>query len=220
MGLTYESVKKDALKDMFNIDKNDGEYVIALAGNPNTGKSTVFNTLTGLHQHTGNWPGKTVVNARGEFQYKDKKYILVDLPGTYSIFATSVEEAVARDFICFGKPDLTIVVVDATSLERNLNLAFQVMEITADVILCINLIDEAERKGITIDGKGLEKDLGIPVVLTSARNNIGMDNLKEEIDKKVAEKFKSLGTVKHKISKNLGTVKQNYIKYALRLKKL
>lgn len=208
MGLTYESVKKDALKDMFNIDKNDGEYVIALAGNPNTGKSTVFNTLTGLHQHTGNWPGKTVVNARGEFQYKDKKYILVDLPGTYSIFATSVEEAVARDFICFGKPDLTIVVVDATSLERNLNLAFQVMEITSDVILCINLIDEAERKGITIDGKGLEKDLGIPVVLTSARNNIGMDNLKEEIDKKVAEKFKRLGTVKH-----------NYIKYYPKIEK-
>lgn len=213
MGLTYESVKKDALKDMFNIDKNDGEYVIALAGNPNTGKSTVFNTLTGLHQHTGNWPGKTVVNARGEFQYKDKKYILVDLPGTYSIFATSVEEAVARDFICFGKPDLTIVVVDATSLERNLNLAFQVMEITSDVILCINLIDEAERKGITIDGKGLEKDLGIPVVLTSARNNIGMDNLKEEIDKKVAEKLKNLGTVKQKDSKKMGTVKHNYIKY-------
>lgn len=208
MGLTYESVKKDALKDMFNIDKNDGEYVIALAGNPNTGKSTVFNTLTGLHQHTGNWPGKTVVNARGEFQYKDKKYILVDLPGTYSIFATSVEEAIARDFICFGKPDLTIVVVDATSLERNLNLAFQVMEITSDVILCINLIDEAERKGITIDGKGLEKDLGIPVVLTSARNNIGMDNLKEEIDKKVAEKLKSLGTVKH-----------NYIKYDPKIEK-
>lgn len=213
MGLTYESVKKDALKDMFNIDKNDGEYVIALAGNPNTGKSTVFNTLTGLHQHTGNWPGKTVVNARGEFQYKDKKYILVDLPGTYSIFATSVEEAVARDFICFGKPDITIVVVDATSLERNLNLAFQVMEITSDVILCINLIDEAERKGITIDGKGLEKDLGIPVVLTSARNNIGMDNLKEEIDKKVAEKLKNLGTVKQKISGKMGTVKHNYIKY-------
>lgn len=213
MGLTYESVKKDALKDMFNIDKNDGEYVIALAGNPNTGKSTVFNTLTGLHQHTGNWPGKTVVNARGEFQYKDKKYILVDLPGTYSIFATSVEEAVARDFICFGKPDLTIVVVDATSLERNLNLAFQVMEITSNVILCINLIDEAERKGITIDGKGLEKDLGIPVVLTSARNNIGMDNLKEEIDKKVAEKLKNLGTVKQKISGKMGTVKHNYIKY-------
>lgn len=208
MGLTYESVKKDALKDMFNIDRNDGEYVIALAGNPNTGKSTVFNTLTGLHQHTGNWPGKTVVNARGEFQYKDKKYILVDLPGTYSIFATSVEEAVARDFICFGKPDLTIVVVDATSLERNLNLAFQVMEITSNMILCINLIDEAERKGITIDGKGLEKDLGIPVVLTSARNNIGMDNLKEEIDKKVAEKLKSLGTVKH-----------NYIKYDPKIEK-
>lgn len=213
MGLTYESVKKDALKDMFNIDKNDGEHVIALAGNPNTGKSTVFNTLTGLHQHTGNWPGKTVVNARGEFQYKDKKYILVDLPGTYSIFATSVEETVARDFICFGKPDITIVVVDATSLERNINLAFQVMEITSNVILCINLIDEAERKGITIDGKGLEKDLGIPVVLTSARNNIGMDNLKEEIDKKVAEKLKNLGTVKQKISGKMGTVKHNYIKY-------
>lgn len=210
MGLTYESVKKDALKDMFNIDKNDGEYVIALAGNPNTGKSTVFNTLTGLHQHTGNWPGKTVVNARGEFQYKDKKYILVDLPGTYSIFATSVEEVVARDFICFGKPDLIIVVVDATSLERNLNLAFQVMEITTNMILCINLIDEAEKKGITIDGKSIEKDLGIPVVLTSARNNIGMDRLKEEIDKKVAEKW---GTVKQRYSKGLGTVKQNYIKY-------
>ena len=219
MGLTYESVKKDALKDMFNIDKNDGEYVIALAGNPNTGKSTVFNTLTGLHQHTGNWPGKTVVNARGEFQYKDKKYILVDLPGTYSIFATSVEETVARDFICFGKPDLTIVVVDATSLERNLNLAFQVMEITSNVILCINLIDEAQRKGITIDGKGLEKDLGIPVVLTSARNNIGMDNLKEEIDKKVAEKLKNLGTVKQEDSKKMGTVKHNYIKYAPKIEK-
>lgn len=219
MGLTYESVKKDALKDMFNIDKNDGEYVIALAGNPNTGKSTVFNTLTGLHQHTGNWPGKTVVNARGEFQYKDKKYILVDLPGTYSIFATSVEETVARDFICFGKPYLTIVVVDATSLERNLNLAFQVMEITSNVILCINLIDEAERKGITIDGKGLEKDLGIPVVLTSARNNVGMDKLKEEIDKKVDEKLKSLGTVKQEDSKNLGTVKHNYIKYDPKIEK-
>lgn len=146
MGFTYESTKKEFLKDNFNIEKKDSEFIIALAGNPNTGKSTVFNSLTGLHQHTGNWPGKTVVNARGEFSYKDKSYVLVDLPGTYSLFATSVEEVVARDYLCFGNPEAVIVVTDATALERNLNLVFQVMELTSKVILCVNLIDEAAKK--------------------------------------------------------------------------
>src|SRR5690606_26108431 len=122
------------------------QIVIALAGNPNTGKSTLFNYLTGLNQHTGNWPGKTVTNSQGSFKYKDKDYLLVDLPGTYSILANSQEEEVARDFICFGNPKLTIVIADATCLERNLNLALQIMELTDNVILCINLIDEATRK--------------------------------------------------------------------------
>ncbi|MDD6772040.1 MAG: ferrous iron transport protein B [Inconstantimicrobium porci] len=182
MGLTYESTGKDSLKELFNVDKTDNQFVISLAGNPNTGKSTVFNALTGLHQHTGNWPGKTVTNARGEFKYNNRDYILVDLPGTYSIFASSVEETVARDFICFGNPDATIVVTDANCLERNLNLVFQVMEITKNVILCINLIDEAKRNGLYIDGSGIEKELGIPVVLTAARNNVGLDVLKDKIE--------------------------------------
>lgn len=179
MGLTFQSTKNSALTDMFHINKNENQYVIALAGNPNTGKSTVFNSLTGLHQHTGNWPGKTVVNARGEFRHKDKEFILVDLPGTYSLFSSSVEEEVARDFICFGNADAVIVVADATCLERNLNLVYQVMELTDNVILCINLIDEAKKKKIEIDAKGLEKTLGIPVVLCAARSDIGIDDLKD-----------------------------------------
>ncbi|MCY6957446.1 ferrous iron transport protein B [Clostridium brassicae] len=188
MGLTYTSTKKNSLKDMFNIEKKSSQYVIALAGNPNTGKSTVFNSLTGLHQHTGNWPGKTVVNARGEFNYKDKEYILVDLPGTYSLFATSVEEVIARDFVCFGNPDTVIVVTDATCLERNLNLVFQIMELTSNVILCINLIDEAKKKNIIIDAKGIEEELGIPVVLTAARSGIGIDDLKEVLNNTISQK--------------------------------
>ncbi len=179
MGLTFQSTKNSALTDIFHINKNENQYVIALAGNPNTGKSTVFNSLTGLHQHTGNWPGKTVVNARGEFRHKDKEFILVDLPGTYSLFSSSVEEEVARDFICFGNADAVIVVADATCLERNLNLVYQVMELTDNVILCINLIDEAKKKKIEIDAKGLEKTLGIPVVLCAARSDIGIDDLKD-----------------------------------------
>lgn len=181
MGLTYQSTKNSALTDIFHISKKENQYVIALAGNPNTGKSTVFNSLTGMHQHTGNWPGKTVVNARGEFKHKDKDFILVDLPGTYSLFSSSVEEEVARDFICFGNADAVIVVADATCLERNLNLVYQVMELTDNVILCINLIDEAKKKKIDIDAKGLEKELGIPVVLCAARSDIGIDDLKATI---------------------------------------
>ena len=182
MGLTYKSGKKESLEDLFNIEKEEGQLVVALAGNPNTGKSTVFNSLTGLHQHTGNWPGKTVVNARGEFKHKDQEYILVDLPGTYSIFSSSVEEQVARDFICFGNPDVCVVVTDATSLERNLNLVFQVMEVYDKVVLCVNLMDEARKKNIEVNKETLEDYLGIPVVLTSARSGEGLEELKDKIE--------------------------------------
>lgn len=181
MGLTFQSTKNSALTDIFQVVKQENQYVIALAGNPNTGKSTVFNSLTGLHQHTGNWPGKTVVNARGEFRHNKKDFILIDLPGTYSLFSSSVEEEVARDFICFGNSDAVIVVADATCLERNLNLVYQVMELTNNVIMCINLMDEAVKKKIEINALGLEKELGIPVVLCTARNNQGIDNLKNTV---------------------------------------
>ena len=153
------------------------DYTIALAGNPNTGKSTVFNTLTGLRQHTGNWPGKTVTTAQGSFSFLDKKFKLVDLPGTYSLLSTSEDEEVARDYILFGKPDVTIVVVDASRLERNLNLALQILEITDKVVLCVNLMDEAKRHNIEIDDRTLARDLGIPVVTTSARSNEGITDL-------------------------------------------
>ncbi|MBZ9636952.1 FeoB small GTPase domain-containing protein [Clostridium sp. FP1] len=182
MGLTHTSSTKQGLKDLFNIEKTKEEdYVIALAGNPNTGKSTVFNALTGLHQHTGNWPGKTVVNSQGKYAHKDKEFIIVDLPGTYSLLASSVEEIVARDFICFGKPDVTVVVLDATCIERNLNLLLQVLEITGNVVACVNLMDEAKSKKIRINIEDLSKELGIPVVPTTARSNIGMNILKDSI---------------------------------------
>ncbi|MGB8451220.1 MAG: ferrous iron transport protein B [Anaerocolumna sp.] len=183
MGLTFQSVQSCSLTDIFQIDKTDKQYVIALAGNPNTGKSTVFNALTGLHQHTGNWPGKTVVNARGEYWYHGLEHILVDLPGIYSLFASSAEEEVARDFLCFGNSDAVIVVSDATCLERNLNLIFQVIELTDHMVLCINLIDEAKKKNIIIDSEGIEKELGIPVILCAARNGIGIKELKETVYK-------------------------------------
>ncbi len=190
MGLTFRSSQYDSMQDIYEIERKEGQYIVALAGNPNTGKSTVFNSLTGLHQHTGNWPGKTVVNARGEYNYYKEEFILVDLPGTYSLFASSVEEEVARDFICFGNHDAVVVVADATCLERNLNLAFQIMELTNNVILCINLIDEAKKKNIIIDREGLEKELGIPVVMCAARSNIGMNELKEAVYKVSKNKIK------------------------------
>ena len=190
MGLTQQSTKIKSLEDIFHIEKKNNEIMIALAGNPNTGKSTVFNYLTGLKQHTGNWPGKTVCTARGDFSYKDTNYSLIDLPGTYSLFPLSQEEIVARDFICFGNPDAVIVVCDSTCIERNLNLAFQVMELTDNVILCLNLLDEATKKGITINKDKLEEVLGIPVVLTSARNGFGMDKLKETLDQVIKGNYK------------------------------
>lgn len=189
MGLTFASTKKSALADLFNIDVGENQYIIALAGNPNTGKSSVFNYLTGLNQHTGNWPGKTVVNARGKYKYQNEEYILVDVPGTYSLFATSEEEVVARDFICFGNTDAVIVVCDATCMERNLNLVFQIMELTDNIILVINLMDEAKKKNITINKLGIEMELGIPVVLTSAKTGQGMEELKAMISKVVKKDY-------------------------------
>lgn len=165
------------------------EYRIALAGNPNVGKSTIFNNLTGMHQHTGNWTGKTVANATGECIYKEQKYTFIDLPGTYSIMSNSEEEEIARDYICFGNPDTTVVVVDATTLERNLNLVFQIMEITDNVILCVNLLDEAKKKKIKVDLKKLSNELGIPVVGTIARNKRTLDKLLETIKKACENKI-------------------------------
>ncbi len=157
------------------------DFVVALAGNPNVGKSTVFNALTGLRQHTGNWPGKTVSRAEGGFEYGEQRFKLIDLPGTYSLLATSLDEEVARDFILFGRPDVTIVVVDASRLERNLNLVLQVLEITDRVVVCLNLMDEARRHDLQIDERQLARRLGVPVIPTAARYGEGMDALLQAV---------------------------------------
>ena len=159
----------------------DKKYTVALAGNPNVGKSTIFNSLTGMHQHTGNWPGKTVANATGEATINHQQFLFVDIPGTYSIMSNSEEEEIARDYICFGNPDATIVVVDSTCLERNLNLVFQIMEMTSNVILCVNLLDEAKKKKIKIDLDKLSELLGIPVVGTIAKNKKTLERLKKVV---------------------------------------
>ena len=168
---------KNATLKRMGIDLESHDFVVALAGNPNTGKSTVFNSLTGLRQHTGNWPGKTVARAEGAFSNSEKKYKIVDLPGTYSLLSTSTDEEIARDFLLFGKPDVTIIVADATRLERNLNLVLQVLEITDRAVLCVNLMDEAKRNGITLDIRSLARDLGIPVVPAAARQGEGIPEL-------------------------------------------
>ncbi len=163
------------------VNMDSWDYVVALAGNPNTGKSTVFNALTGLRQHTGNWPGKTVIRAEGGFSYADKKYKIVDLPGTYSLLSTSTDEEVARNFILFGQPDVTVIVVDATRLERNLNLALQVLEITNRAVICLNLVDEAKRHRLEVNDRLLAKELGVPVIPTAARQNQGIPELLQQI---------------------------------------
>jgi len=184
LGLTHQSTGIGTLKEMFEVrSDSSSDLVIALAGNPNTGKSTVFNSLTGLKQHTGNWPGKTVTNARGKYVHKNRKFVLVDLPGTYSLLANSVEEEVARDFICFAKPGATVVVTDATCLERNLNLVLQILEITSNVVVCVNLMDEAKRKKIQVDVDKLSEIFGVPVVGTNARDGKGLEELKDAVYK-------------------------------------
>lgn len=182
MGLTGQSTGAAALEQEHRTEHLCADdIVIALAGNPNVGKSTVFNQLTGLKQHTGNWPGKTVTNAQGMYKHRNKNFILVDLPGTYSLMSNSVEEEIARDYICFGETDTTVIVTDATCLERNLNLVLQTLEITSQVVVCVNLMDEAKRKKISIDLEGLTEQLGVPVIGTSARNGKGLRALMDAV---------------------------------------
>ena len=182
MSLTKATTGRGALDDGLVIERTDGERVIALAGNPNVGKSTLFNALTGMKQHTGNWPGKTVANAQGRCRTDEQHYVLVDIPGTYSLMAHSAEEEVARDFICFGHTDAVVVVCDATCIERNLNLVLQIIEVGKPVIVCINLIDEAKRKHITVNIDKLAKRLSVPVVPTVARKKRTIRTLLDQLD--------------------------------------
>ena len=180
----------------------NSNLTIALAGNPNVGKSTVFNALTGMRQHTGNWAGKTVANASGTFTHKNIDFTLVDIPGTYSLMASSPDEETAREFICFGQPDCIIVVLDATCLERNLNLALQILEVNKKAVICVNLLDEATKKGIQIDLDELSLYLGVPVVGTAARSREGLDELKEAVFDVATGERKVFGT-KIKYNSNL-----------------
>lgn len=180
----------------------NSNLTIALAGNPNVGKSTVFNALTGMRQHTGNWAGKTVANASGTFTHKNIDFTLVDIPGTYSLMASSPDEEAAREFICFGQPDCIIVVLDATCLERNLNLAIQILEVNKKAVICVNLLDEATKKGIQIDLDELSLYLGVPVVGTAARSGKGLDELKDAVFDVATGKRKVFGT-KIKYNSNL-----------------
>lgn len=183
MGLTNSATGAKAIDSTLEIKRQLPEdRVIAIAGNPNVGKSTVFNGLTGLNQHTGNWPGKTVSNAQGYCHSSQYGYVLVDIPGTYSLMAHSLEEEVARNYICFGEPDAVVVVCDATCLERNLNLVLQTIEISNHVIVCVNLMDEAKRKGITINLQALSERLGVPVVGTVARKKRSLAELLRRLD--------------------------------------
>ena len=183
MGLTKSSVGIGAVDSGLIIKKQSpNDKIIALAGNPNVGKSTVFNALTGLNQHTGNWPGKTVANAQGYCKSDKHSFVLVDIPGTYSLMAHSAEEEVARNFICFGAPDAVAVVCDATCLERNMNLVLQTLEISSNVIVCVNLMDEAKRKKINIDLKKLEDRLGVPVIGVTARKKKSLKRLLDALD--------------------------------------
>ena len=172
-----EACPAHAQLERMGVSMGKHDHIVALAGNPNTGKSSVFNALTGLRQHVGNWTGKTVTRAEGGYELQGVRYKLVDLPGTYSLLSASQDEEIARNFLLFGQPDCTIVVADATALERNLNLVLQVLEITDKVVVCVNLMDEAKRKGLDVDVRSLARDLGVPAVPTVARTKEGLDNL-------------------------------------------
>ncbi len=211
MGLTRQSVGKSAGDTWLGISKKSAEdRVVALAGNPNVGKSTVFNELTGLRQHTGNWPGKTVTNAQGYCRLGERGYVLVDIPGTYSLVAHSAEEEVARDFICFGGADAVVVVCDATCLERNMNLVLQTIEITPRTVVCINLMDEAEKRGIKINTELIEKMLGVPVVATAARKGKGLDAIFSAVER-VAENTESVRVEYSRESETAISLLQNVI---------
>ena len=180
MGLSRDSVGIKSVDCGLEIRKRqEDDKVIALAGNPNVGKSTVFNEMTGMNQHTGNWPGKTVANAQGYANDGEQGYVMVDIPGCYSLMAHSTEEEVARDFICFENPDAVIVVCDATCLERNLNLVLQILEANRRAVVCVNLMDEAKKKSISIRFDVLEERLGVPVIGTAARSGKGLEQIYE-----------------------------------------
>lgn len=183
MGLTCGACGLNALRRNGSFQLvPPGLPVVALAGNPNTGKSTLFNRLTGLNQHTGNWPGKTVLVALGRFSHRGRPYTLVDLPGTYSLTSSSAEERAASDFLCFDHPEVTVVVTDAGCLERNLNLVFQVRELTPRMVVAVNLVDEAGRRGIMVDTAALGRELGVPAVATVAHSGKGVPELLDIIE--------------------------------------
>lgn len=183
MGLTKFSHKNTILQDATHLKSSKRDITVALAGNPNVGKSTVFNALTGLNQHTGNWSGKTVSIAKGSYIYSGRKIILIDIPGTYSLNANSAEEEVARDFILGGRANVTVVVCDAATLQRNIALLLQINQTNNKTILCINFIDEAKNRGITVNTEKMSKMLGIPVVAVSGKRKLGLNTLSDEIIK-------------------------------------
>lgn len=183
MGLSNVSVGIGAVDSGLEVKKKkESDIIVALAGNPNVGKSTVFNVMTGLRQHTGNWAGKTVANAQGYASHGQQGYVVVDIPGCYSLHTRSAEEEVAKEFICSGIPDVVAVVCDAVCLERNMGLVLQVLELTNRVVVCVNLMDEAKKKHIRIDLQGLQERLGVPVVGTAAREGVGIEAVYTAID--------------------------------------